>query len=223
MAMAQTVVPVYTIPNTYRVQQSLWESMCRIIPGIAHTSGNEPCSVTPAALDNMVVGQSGMVLDARNSSSLGTGTAGLSNPQSVAASSTHGKETRPIRIPPADSKWAFFHNFVLTVNLTNNGEPTDTTPQGTSTPIKATPVLERRLSGKKLNASKIKVSHLLFDMQDWQERARKSVEAENQAVVSDRTPGKDHGSGGGLSHGLPAMLPNLPSGLTPGSSQRGTK
>ena len=35
MAMAQTVVPVYTIPNTYRVQQSLWESMCRIIPGIA--------------------------------------------------------------------------------------------------------------------------------------------------------------------------------------------
>ena len=28
MAMAQTVVPVYTIPNTYRVQQSLWESLC---------------------------------------------------------------------------------------------------------------------------------------------------------------------------------------------------
>ena len=24
MAMAQTIVPVYTIPNTYRVQQSLW-------------------------------------------------------------------------------------------------------------------------------------------------------------------------------------------------------
>ena len=37
MAMAQTVVPVYTIPNTYRVQQSLWESLCRIIPGIACT------------------------------------------------------------------------------------------------------------------------------------------------------------------------------------------
>ena len=37
MAMAQTVVPVYTIPNTYRVQQSLWESLCRIIPGIART------------------------------------------------------------------------------------------------------------------------------------------------------------------------------------------
>ena len=41
MAMAQTVVPVYTIPNTYRVQQSLWESLCRIIPGITRTSGSE--------------------------------------------------------------------------------------------------------------------------------------------------------------------------------------
>ena len=35
MAMAQTVVPVYTIPNTYRVQQSLWESLCRIIPSVS--------------------------------------------------------------------------------------------------------------------------------------------------------------------------------------------
>ena len=34
MAMAQTVVPVYTIPNTYQVQQSLWESLCRIIPAL---------------------------------------------------------------------------------------------------------------------------------------------------------------------------------------------
>ena len=41
MAMAQTVVPVYTIPNTYRVQQSLWESLCRIIPGVARTSGGK--------------------------------------------------------------------------------------------------------------------------------------------------------------------------------------
>ena len=29
MAMAQTIVPVYTIPNTYWVQQSLWESLAR--------------------------------------------------------------------------------------------------------------------------------------------------------------------------------------------------
>ena len=41
MAMAQTVVLVYTIPNTYRIQQSLWESICQIIPGIACTSGSE--------------------------------------------------------------------------------------------------------------------------------------------------------------------------------------
>ena len=39
--MAQTIVPVYTIPNTYRVQQSLWESLCRIIPGVARASGSE--------------------------------------------------------------------------------------------------------------------------------------------------------------------------------------
>ena len=43
MAMAQTVVPVYTIPNTYQVQQSLWESLCRIIPGVARTGGSELC------------------------------------------------------------------------------------------------------------------------------------------------------------------------------------
>ena len=47
MAMAQTVVPVYTIPNTYRVQQSLWESLCRIVPGIARTSESELRSFEP--------------------------------------------------------------------------------------------------------------------------------------------------------------------------------
>ena len=49
MAMAQTVVPVYTIPNTYRVQQSLWQSLCRIIPGIARTSESELRSFEPTA------------------------------------------------------------------------------------------------------------------------------------------------------------------------------
>ena len=42
MAMAETVVPVYTIPNTYRVQQSLWESLCWTIPGIARNSLGQP-------------------------------------------------------------------------------------------------------------------------------------------------------------------------------------
>ena len=50
MAMAQAVVPVYTIPNTYQVQQSLWEGICRIIPSIARTSGSELRSFEPAAL-----------------------------------------------------------------------------------------------------------------------------------------------------------------------------
>ena len=53
MAMAQTVVPVYTIPNTYRVQQYLWESLCQIIPGIAHTSESELRSFEPTAPRNV--------------------------------------------------------------------------------------------------------------------------------------------------------------------------
>ena len=58
MAMAQTAVPVYTIPNTYRVQQSLWESLCRIIPGIVRTSESELRSFEPTAPCNTPVGQS---------------------------------------------------------------------------------------------------------------------------------------------------------------------
>ena len=58
MAMAQTVVPVYTIPNTYRVQQSLWESLCQIIPGIARTSGSELRSFQPTAPHDVPVGHS---------------------------------------------------------------------------------------------------------------------------------------------------------------------
>ena len=47
-------------------------------------------------------------------------------------------------------------------------------------------------------------------MRDWQDRARKSLDAENQATVSDRqTSDKERGSGRGLPHGLPATLPNL--------------
>ena len=149
MAMAQTVVPVYTIPNTYWVQQSLWESMCRIIPGIARTSGNELCSFKPVAPRSTVVGQSSTVPGTGSSGNLGTGTAGLGNPQSVAASlSTHAKgatqETRPAGIPPVSSKWAFFHEYTLTVDLTNNGDPADATPQGASTPITTTLVPERK-------------------------------------------------------------------------------
>ena len=176
------------------------------------------------------------MLGAGSSGNLGTGTAGLGNPQSVAVSLSTGEkgstqETRPAGIPPAGSKWAFFHEYIPTVDLTNNGDPTDATPLGASTPIKTTSVPERRLSGKKLNVTKMKASHLLFDMRDWQERVRKSTEAENHAAVSEWTSDKERGSGGGLLHGLPATLPNLvgdglptmPSDLTLEAPKRGTK
>ena len=177
MAMAQTVVPVYTIPNTYWVQQSLWEGICQIIPGIAHTSGSELHSFEPAAPHNTPVEQAGTVPDAGNSWVPEFRTAKSSDPQSSAASSsTHKKNIAqevcqtgvPLRIPPAGSVWvakeAFQH--ILIVNLTDDGYPPGTRPQKTSMPIKTTPAADRSHSGKKLDISKIKGAHLLFEMQD---------------------------------------------------------
>ena len=93
MAMAQTVVPVYTIPNTYRVQQSLWESLCQIIPGIARTSGSELHPFEPIALRDNPVGHSDTAPDSGRSVGPGTGTVGLGNPQNVAVLlSTCGKD-----------------------------------------------------------------------------------------------------------------------------------
>ena len=52
-------------------------------------------------------------------------------------------------------------------------------------PIKATPVADRSHSGKKLDISKIKGAHLLFEMQDRQEKARgRESEAKEQAATS---------------------------------------
>ena len=76
MAMAQTVVPVYTIRNTYRVQQSLWESLCWIIPGIARTSGSELHSFEPTAPRNIPAGHSDTVPSSGKSGGVGTGTVG---------------------------------------------------------------------------------------------------------------------------------------------------
>ena len=219
MAMAKTVVPVYTIPNTYRVQQSLWESLCRIIPGIAHTSESELHSFEPTTPRNVPVGQSDMVPGARGSSGPGTGTVGLGNPQKVAVSlSTCEKDvTQGIRsaglldrIPPVGSKWTLFPQYIPTVNLANDGDPPDANPPETSTPIKATPESGKRHSKKKLNISKIEATHLLFDMWDWQEKARRSVKSEDQAAVPNQTSGKGCSSGRELPHGLPATLPDQP-------------
>ena len=242
MAMAQTVVPVYTIPNTYRVQQSLWESLCWIIPGIACTSGSMLHSVQPVAPHNTPVEQPDAALGAGDSGDPGARATKSDNLQPTAALSSCKKKTDqeshrdgiPVGIPPAGSVWApreAFQN-LPTVVLADDGDPPEIQPQETSTPIKATLAPERHLSGKKLNISKIKATHLLFDMQDQQERAWRSVEAESQAAVSDRTTGKERGSGRGLPHGLPATLPNppggdgmptVPSDLTPEAPRWGTK
>ena len=216
MAMAQTVVPVYTIPNTYLVQQSLWESLCRIIPGIARTSRSELHSFEPITPCDIPVGHSDMAL---GSVGPGNGTAGLGNPQNVAVSlSTCEKDvTQGIRpaglpdgIPLAGSKWALFPPHVPTINLANDGNPPDANPPETSTPIKATPESGKRHSKKKLNLSKVEATHLIFDLRDRQEKARKSVESEGQATVPDRTSGEERGSGRVLPHGLPATLPDRP-------------
>ena len=238
MAMAQTVVPVYTIPNTYRVQQSLWEGICWIIPGIAHTSGSELRSFEPAAPHNTPVEQPGTVPAAGNSGVPELGTAKSSDPQSsTALLSTRKKnatqEVRqtgvPLGIPPAGSVWvakeAFQH--IPIVNLTDDGDPPGTRSQKTSTPIKTTPAANRSHSGEKLDISKIKGAHLLFEMQDRQEKAwERESEAKGQAATSHRT------AGGELLPGLPTKLPTLPDGdgtltrpsnLAPEASSQGKK
>ena len=187
MAMAQTVVPVYTIPNTYQVQQSLWEGICRIIPGIARTNGSELCSFEPAAPHNTPVEQAVTVPAASNSGVPKVGTAKSNDPQKKNVAQEVRQTGVPLGIPPVRSVWvakeAFQH--ILTVNLVDDGDPPSTRPQKTSRPIKATPTADRSHSGKKLNISKIKGAHLLFEMQDQQEKARgRESEAKGQATTS---------------------------------------
>ena len=222
MAMAQTVVPVYTVPNTYRVQQSLWESICQIIPGIACTSGSELHSFEPAAPHNTPVEQAVTVPAAGNPGVPELGTAKSNDLQgSAALSSTRKKNATQevcqtgvlLRIPPAGSVWVAKEVFqhIPIVNLVDDRDPPSTRPQKTSTPIKTTPVADRSHSGKKLDISKIKGAHLLFEMQDRQEKARgRESEAKGQATTSHWTAGGEHGSSGELPPGLLARLPKLP-------------
>ena len=161
---------------------------------------------------------------AGNSRVLKLGTTKLNDPQSFAASSSTRKKNAtqevhqtgvPLRIPLAGSVWvakeAFQH--IPIVNLADDGDPPSTRPQKTSTPIKTTPVADRSHSGKKLNISKIKGAHLLFEMQDRQEKARgREYEAKGQAATSHRAAGGEHGSGGELPPRVLAKLPKLPDG-----------
>ena len=122
MVMAQAVVLVYTIPNTYRVQQSLWGGICRIIPGIARTTGSELRSFEPAAPHNTPVEQ--------------VATAPVADNTGV-SSSTHKNITKgvhqteaPLRILPAGSVWVAKEVFqhIPTINLTDDKGPPGARP-----------------------------------------------------------------------------------------------
>ena len=224
MAMVQTVVPVYTIPNTYWVQQSLWESICWIIPGIAHTSGSELHSFEPAAPRNTPVEQGIPMPSVGDPTVPEVETAKPDKPHSSAVSSSTRKKDAaqevhqagvPFGIPLARSvevpKEAF--QCIPTVNLIDNGDPPGTKPQKTSTPIKTTPAADRSHSGKKLDISKIQGAHLLFEMQDRQEKAwGRESKAEDQAVTSHWVAGGERSSSGELPPGLPPRQPKLPDG-----------
>ena len=218
MAMAQTVVPVYTIPNIYRVQQSLWESLCRIIPGIAHNSGSESRSAKLPAPSNTSVVQLNVTSGTGGSGDPGA-TAIQEGSQPVSASQTSRKKRSSrekqhgefsLGIPPAGSTWVASSEFqnLLVISLTGDDNPTAARPQDTSIPIKATPLTGRHASGWKINVSKVDAHHLLWKMEDHQEMARQRAEAE----ASDRSSSQGRGSCSGLPYSLPATLPNLAAG-----------
>ena len=150
MAMAQTVVPVYTIPNTYRVQQSLWESLCRTIPGIARNSLGQPRPAQQSS--NSPVGA--VSLGAGGSGDPGA-TATRKDNQSTSASQTTRRRSSsrekqngevPVGIPPAGSVMVACSEFqknLPVISLTKDDNPSVTRPQETSTPLKATPVTGR--------------------------------------------------------------------------------
>ena len=212
MAMAQTVVPVYTIPNTYRVQQSLWESLCRTIPGIAR---NNPSRPRPAQQSSNPPVGANVTLGASGSRDPGA-TVTQESTQSASALQTSRQKRRsrekqhgeaPVGIRPAGSVWVACSKFqnLSVISLTGDDNPPVTQSQETSTPLKATPVTGRRMSGGKINVSKVDAQHLLWKMEDRQEMARQRAEAK----VSDRSSSRGQGSGTGLPYGLPTTLPNL--------------
>ena len=194
MAMAQTVVPVYTIPNTYRVQQSLWESLCRIIPGIARTEA------TPGAGGSGDPGTTAMQGDSQPASAPQTS-------HKKRTSREKRQEEAPLGIPPAGSTWVASSEFqnLPVVNLTGDDNPSTTRPQSGNAPIQATPLTGRRVSGGKINVSKVDAHHLIWKMEDRQEAARQRAEAE----ASDQASSRGRGSLSGLPYGLPAAVPDL--------------
>ena len=185
MAMAQTVVPVYTIPNTYRVQQSLWESLCRTIPSIARNNLGKPRPAQQSS--NPPVGA--VSLGAGGSGDPGAMATREGNQSASASQTTRRRSSSrekqhdevPVGIPPAGSVMVArseFQKNLPVISLTEDGNPSVTRPQETSTPLKATPVTGRRVSWGKINVSKVDAQHLLWKMEDCHEMARKRAEAE---------------------------------------------
>ena len=212
MAMAQTVVPVYTIPNTYQVQQSLWESLCQTIPGIARNNpgGPRPAqqSSNPPVGANVTLGAGGSGDPGATATREGNQSASAlqtTRPKRSSREKQHGKA--PVGIPPARSVMVARSKFqnLPVISLTEDDNPLVTQPQETSTPLKATPVTGRCVSRGKINVSKVDAQHLLWKMEDHQEMARQRAKAE----VSDRSSSRAQGSGTGLPYGLPTTLPNL--------------
>ena len=119
----------------------------------------------------------------------------------------------PLRILLAGSVWVAKEAFqyIPTVNLMDNNDPPGARPPKTSTPIKAAPEVDRSHSGKKLNISKIKGAHLLFETQDrWEKTQEKESKGKDQVETSQQVAGGKLGSAGDLPPGLLARLPSLP-------------
>ena len=71
--------------------------------------------------------------------------------------------------------------------------------------------MDRSHSGKKLDISKIKGTHLLFEMQDQREKTReKESKGKDQVVTSQWVAGGKLSSTGELPPGLPTKLPKFP-------------
>ena len=80
-------------------------------------------------------------------------------------------------------------------------------PQQTSTPVKQSRPSHRSSSGKKMDISKIKATHLLHELSD----RRESWQRGGPSPSSSQATAAAGGSGGNLPPGLPAQAPGLES------------
>ena len=161
---------------TYRVQQSLWESLCWIIPGIAHASGSELRSTQLPVPNNTPAEQPDITSGAGDSGDPGATAIKVGSQPAPASQTSQKKRTSqekrqsevPLGIPLTGSTWVHASEFqnLPVINLAGNDNPPETLPQYTSTPIKATPITGRRGSRGKINLSRVNAAHLIWKMED---------------------------------------------------------